>query len=211
MTVGFSRVRGFGLAWFAVLCGAFVSDASANPTSDAIALYKQKRYAEALAAFQQIVATNPSNASACYFLAMSLEHTPGYSMDDARSWLDKAVKLAPGKETYLAEYAGISMLIADRDSSFVIAVEGREAMAKAIALDPGDVEAREGMMQFCAKAPWPLGDADKAMAIAADIGITDPKRGATDYQLIAGIFDKQDRKDKALEATQAAQKLAQQR
>jgi tetratricopeptide (TPR) repeat protein len=204
-------ILGLGTAWFAVLCGAFVADASANPTSDAINLYKEKRYSESLAAFQRIVASNPSNAAACYYLAMSLEHTPGYSMDDARSWLDKAVKLAPGKEAYLAEYAGISMLIADRDSSFVIAVEGREAMTKAIAMDPGDVEAREGLMQFCAKAPWPLGDADKAMGIAADIGITDPKRGAADYLLIAGIFDKQDRKDKALEANQAAQKLSQQR
>jgi hypothetical protein len=45
-------------------------------------------------------------------------------------------------------------------------------------------------MEFYAKAPWPLGDADKAMEQAAEIARRDPKRGAAAYRDAGGIFEK---------------------
>jgi hypothetical protein len=44
-------------------------------------------------------------------------------------------------------------MMADRDSSFSLAMEGRDAMARAIAENPADLGACEGLMRFYAKAP----------------------------------------------------------
>jgi tetratricopeptide (TPR) repeat protein len=182
--------------------------ASAGPVDDAVALYRQRRYGEARVALERIAEADPTNAAAFYFLAVTLEHITPPSLDSARPCLSKAVRLAPDKELYLAEYAGVTMLLADRDNSLGLALEGRDAMARAIAMNPSDLEAREGLMRFCAKAPWPLGDPDRALAQAAEIAKRDPKRGSAAYRLIAALFEKQGRTRQALYASQASQRLA---
>lgn len=192
------------------VCEGLPSPASAAPVGDAIALYKQGRYGEARAALERIAASDPSNAQACYFLGMSLLRGSPPSLDAARSWLAKAVRLDPANEGYLAEYAGATMLVADRDGSLGLALEGRDAMARAIKMNPSDLAACEGLMRFCAKAPWPLDDAEKALALADEIARRDPKRGAAAYRLIASLFEKRGMAQKALIASQAAQKLARQ-
>jgi tetratricopeptide (TPR) repeat protein len=63
-------------------------------------------------------------------------------------------------------------------------------------------------LRFYAKAPWPLGDADKALAQAAEIARRDPKRGLAAYQALTALFEKAGDKQEALSAAQAAQKLA---
>ena len=75
-------------------------------------------------------------------------------------------------------------------------------------MNPSDLDACEGLMRFCAKAPWPLGEPDKALALAAEIARRDPKRGSAAYRLIAALFDKQGRREQALLASQAAERLA---
>ncbi len=195
---------GLGVALWAGL--AAVSWAATTP--DAMTLYRQRRYAEARAAFQALLEANPSDADACYYLAMSLQRGPAPSLDAARTWLGKAVKLSPGNETYLAEYAGVTLLMAGRDSSFVLALEGRNAMTKAVSMNPGDVEAIEGLVEFYAKAPWPLGDSDKAMELASQLARRDAKRGSAAYLKIAGFFESQGQADRARAASEAAQRLA---
>jgi tetratricopeptide (TPR) repeat protein len=184
---------------------------SAAAIDDAIGLFKQKRYTEARTALEQIVQSEPSNASACYFLGLTLQRVPSPSLDAARSWLERAVSLSPDSEPYLAEYAGATLLIADRDHSIAFALEGRDAMTKAISMDPDDLDAYDGLMEFYAKAPWPLGDSDKAMDLAGQIAKRDAKSGEAAFNKIAGIFEKAGRDDVALSARQSAQKLAQQR
>ena len=83
-------------------------------------------------------------------------------------------------------------------------------MARAIAANPADLEAREGLMQFYAKAPWPLGDPDKALAMAGEIAKRDPKRGVEAYRSIEVLFGRNGRKEQAVAASQA-QRLAQDR
>ena len=190
------------------LCGGFCARASATPVGDAIELYKQRRYAEARNALERVVASDPGNAAACYYLAMALQHAAPPSLDPARPWLAKAVRLAPENEVYLAEYAGVTMLMADRDNSLGLALEGRDAMTRAIAMNPSDLDACEGLMRFCAKAPWPLGDPGRALALAARVAKRDPRRGAADYRLIASLFEKEGHAQQALSASQAAQRLA---
>jgi hypothetical protein len=64
-------------------------------------------------------------------------------------------------------------------------------------------------MEFYAKAPWPLGDADKAMDLAGQIARRDAKSGAAAFNRVAGIFESKGRDDLALLARQSAQRLAQ--
>jgi tetratricopeptide (TPR) repeat protein len=192
----------------AVLCGGLGPAAAAAPVGDGIALYRQRRFSEARAALERLVASDPSNASACYFLGMTLQRVAPPSLDSARTWLGSAVRLAPENEGYLAEYAGVCMLIADRDGAFGVAIEGRDAIAKAIAMNPADLGACEGMMRFCATAPWPLADPRKAVALAAEIAKRDPKRGLAAFRSIASIFGRQGRTERAHSASQAAERLA---
>jgi tetratricopeptide (TPR) repeat protein len=200
---------GLGVPLLAGALGVLAPALGATPTSDAAALFGQKRYAEAKAALEPVVASEPSNAEACYYLGMSVLRLGGpSSLDGARLWLGRAIKLDPDNEGYLADYAGVCLLMADRDSSFSLALEGRDAMTRAIAANPADLAACEGLMRFYAKAPWPLGNADRALALAAQIARADPKRGLAAYRAIQATFDRNGRTAEAQSASQAAQSLA---
>jgi hypothetical protein len=118
------------------------------------------------------------------------------------------VKLAPANAGYLAEYAGACLMMADRDNSLSLALEGSADMARAIDANPGDLEAREGLMQFYAKAPWPLGDPSRALAMAGEIARRDPKRGLAAYRSIAALFERRGLHEDAFAAAHAAQSLA---
>jgi len=183
--------------------------ARATPLSDGAALYRQRKYAEARAILEPLAAAEPDNAAAAYFLGMTLQRAGGpAALDSARAILARAVKLAPGNAGYLAEYAGVCLLMADRDGSLGLALEGREDMTRAIAENPADLDARDGLMQFYAKAPWPLGDPARALELAGDIAARNPKRGTAAYLLVAALFDRRGMHERASEATLAAQRLA---
>jgi Flp pilus assembly protein TadD len=181
----------------------------AAPIDDGRALFRQKKYAEAAAVLGPLAAAEPSNADAAYFLGMSYLRRGGPgSLDSARLWLGRATVLAPNNAGYLGDYAGATLLMAERDNSLQLAMEGRNAMRRAIDADPTNIEACEGLMRFYAEAPFPLGSSTRALALAARIAKLDPKRGAAAYLSIAAQFEKDGRKREALAASQAAQSLA---
>ena len=209
MSVSGNGALRMGLPLLIGILGGATPAVAAPSIGDAISLYKQKRFAEARAILEPLAVSEPSNAVASYYLGMTVLRAGGPSaLDSARSWLGKAAKLSPDNENYLSEYAGVCLLVADRDNSFSLALEGRDAMTRAIAEDPRDLGACEGLMRFYAKAPWPLGDPTKALSLAADIARIDPKRGAAAYRSIADIFEKGGREEQARSAAQAAQNLA---
>jgi len=210
MTGGRGMASRLRIGLFLGACACLLTAASASPLGDAVALYKQKKYPEARSILEPLVAAEPSNAPACYFLAMTLRRSEGASaLDPAHALLAKAVLLAPANAGYLAEYADVCWKMADRDKSLGLALDGRDAMTRAIAADPSDLDGREGLMQFYAQAPWPLGDPDKALALAAEIAGRDPKRGIAGYRKIEDLFKKSGHGKEALSAEGAAQKLAQ--
>jgi tetratricopeptide (TPR) repeat protein len=210
MRLGRTPARLLGLPLLAAALGALLPALGATPIGDAVALYGQKRYAEAKAILEPLAASEPSNAEASYYLGMAFLRLGGpASLDSSRLWLGRALKLSPDNEGYLSEYAGVCLLMADRDSSFTLAMEGRDAMARAIAENPADLGACEGLMRFYAKAPWPLGNAGRALALAAQIAKANPKRGLAAYRSIQATFERSGRADEALSAAQAAQSLAQ--
>jgi Flp pilus assembly protein TadD len=199
--VGLCLLAGFSLG---------LTPAHAAPSlADAEALYNGKHYAEARAVLEPLVAAEPSNAAASYYLGMTYLRAGGpASLDSARLWIGKAMKLAPDEESYLAEYSGVCLLMADRDSSFSLALEGRDGMVRAIEENPGDIEAMEGLMRFYAKAPWPLGDLPKALTLAGEIASKDPRKGADEYKALAATFTKEGHTQEAATAARAAQSLA---
>jgi tetratricopeptide (TPR) repeat protein len=191
-----------------IFAGLSTAVAAASVT-DAVALYRQKRFPEARAILEPLVAAQPSDPAATYYLGMACLRAGGpASLDEARHWLGRAVKLAPDDARYLADYAGVCLLTADRDNSLSYALEGKDAMVRAIAVNPRDLSAREGLMEFYAKAPWPLGDPGKALSLAAGIAALDPGRGAAAYRKAASIFEAHGLAEQARTASQAAQNLA---
>ena len=197
----------FGLLAGIVAGGAVAAHGAA--LDEGRALYRQKKYTEARAILEPAVAADPSSAAAAYFLGMTIFKAGGAgSLESAHSLLGKAVRLEPGNETYLADYAGVCLLLADQESSLGLALEGSRDMARAIDENPADMEARDGLMQFYAKAPWPLGDSGKALSMAAEIAKRDPGRGPSAYQAIAAIFDRKGLREAALAARRASQSLA---
>ncbi len=210
-------MRGAGIraVWLGLplLAGAVCGAAPApgpSPLDSGIALFKQRKFAASRAVIEPLAAADPSNAAAAYYLGMDLLRLGGPSgLDGARLWLGRAVKLAPGNAGYLADYAGVCLLMADRDTSFSLALEGRDAMTRAIAADPSNIDACEGLMRFYAKAPWPLGSPVRALSLAAQIAKLNAKRGIAAYLAIAATFEKAGLKEDALSANKAAQSLAQ--
>ena len=162
-----------------LLSVALVSAAAFGaPLDDGIALYRAKRYGAARAALERVVAADAGNAAACYYLGMTLESGPGpKDAAEAVTWLARAVELSPGNDSYLAEYGGASLELARRTRSYTACVNGRDAMLKAIQLNPDDLDARDGLMQFYARAPWPLGSRSRAYEQAREIRQRDPLRG----------------------------------
>lgn len=209
MRLGRKAASARALAFLTCALALAAAGADASPIGDATTLYRQKKYAEARAILEPLAAANPNDPEASYYLGMVFLRQDGPSgLENARLWLGKAMRLAPSNSGYMADYAGVCLLLADRDSSFSLALEGRDLMSRAIEADPSNIGACDGLMQFYAKAPWPLGNPTRALNLAAHIARLNPRRGAAAYLAIAAIFEKSGLKADALSAKQAAQSLA---
>lgn len=209
MTVASGGAQAWRRALACAAAAALCAGAWATPLSDAEALYKAGRLAEAKALLEPLARAENPDPAALYYLSMAIQDLGGpRSLDQAHDLLAKATALAPDNEAYLSEYGGVCLLLADRDSSFSMALAGRGAMVKAVGLNPADLDAREGLMEFYAKAPWPLGDADKAFDQASEIAKRSPAKGAAAYRKIAGIFQRAGQAARAESARAAAQNLA---
>lgn len=128
---------------------------------------------------RQITAAEPTNAAACYYLGMTLrERGETKDLEPAAVWLKKAVDLEPENADYLADFGGTELMIAERDSSLVAAVRGRDAIEKALRCDPADTDSRQVLFEFYMQAPWPLGSSAKAAVQLEEIRKRDPARAA---------------------------------
>jgi tetratricopeptide (TPR) repeat protein len=141
----------------------------------AVTLFNEKKFPEARVAFEKIIDREPGNAAACHYLGeILLRRGDASAIDDAVPWLEKAARLEPTNASYLADYGGASMQLAAIHTSLGAATRGRDAMEQAIKLDPNDLEARTGLMQFYDRAPWPIGSSERAAAQLEEIRKRDP-------------------------------------
>jgi cytochrome c-type biogenesis protein CcmH/NrfG len=173
---------------------AFVAVADNIPSPElkaAIALVTAKRYPEAREALEKIVAADPRNPEACHYLGrVIIARNDNAAFDEGMKWLAKAVELEPKNAVYLGVYGGNLLQMAGRTSSISAATKGRDAMEKALTLDPNYLAARQGLFEFYQRAPWPLGSSAKAAAQLAEIRKSDP-----DLATILSVLSKTSAKD----------------
>jgi tetratricopeptide (TPR) repeat protein len=157
----------------------------------ALALFNARRYPEAREAFEKIVATDPKNAAAHHYLGRTItarNDTP--ALVEGIVSLAKAIELEPDNAVYLGIFGGTSLQLAGRTSSLSAATKGRDAMEKALTIDPDYLTAREGLFQFYQRAPWPIGNRAKAEAQLVEIRKRDPDLGT-----ILGVVSKTNARD----------------
>jgi tetratricopeptide (TPR) repeat protein len=177
---------------FAASAATPAADVSGGVGFDAaLSLFKARRYPEARVAFEQIVAVEPNNAAALHYLGRTiLARNDNAAFEEGLVWLAKAVKLEPDNSVYLGIYGGASLQFAARTNSVSAAMRGRDAMEKALAIDPDYMEAREGLFQFYQRAPWPIGSSAKAAAQLAEIRKRNP-----DLATVLDVVSKTNAKD----------------
>lgn len=168
---------------------------AATPTTAdfdaALSLFNARRYPEAREAFEKIIAIEAKNAAAHYYLGRTIaarNDTP--ALEEAVIALAKAIELDPNNATYLGIFGGTLLQLAGRTTSISAATKGRDAMEKALTIDPDYLMAREGLFQFYLRAPWPLGSSSKAAAQLAEIRKRDP-----DLATILGVVSKTNAKE----------------
>lgn len=166
---------------------------AAASLDEAVALFQAHRYPEARSAFEQIVAREPANAAAAYYLGLAWKlRSDSNALEEAVKWLGKAAELAPNNARYLADLGGTALELASRTRSLTAALKGRDAMEKSLTLDPENLDSREGLFEFYAQAPWPLGSSAKAAAQLDEIRKRDPAHATA-----LGVRLKADAKDYA--------------
>jgi tetratricopeptide (TPR) repeat protein len=167
------------------------SESATREFEAALALFNAKRYPEARAAFERVVAADPANAAANHFLGRTIAaRNDTAAFEEALPWLAKAIQLQPDNPAYLGIYGGTSLQLAGRTNTLSAATKGRDAMEKALAIDPDYLAAREGLFQFYQRAPWPIGSSAKAKVQLDEIRKRDP-----DLATILGVVSKTDAKD----------------
>ncbi len=153
------------------------TDGQERELAAARALQQQRHYPQARAAFQAFVGRHPNHAAACHELGLLWRmRVDDEAFKEAVKWLGRAAELEPTNARYVGDYGGTSLQLASRTRSVSAATKGRDAMERAIALDPDYLDAREGLYEFYRRAPWPLGSASKANAQLAEIKKRDPDR-----------------------------------
>lgn len=163
-----------------ILTATLAAAATASPQFDtALALYQERKDAEARAAFEALARSDPKNAGVHHYLGRLASRARDF--DAAVKHHEKAVALAPDNSQYHLELGGAYGSKAATASLLgkpSLAGKARTAMEKAVQLDPRNVDARLGLMQFYMQAPGIMGGGmDKAHAQADEILRLDPARG----------------------------------
>jgi tetratricopeptide (TPR) repeat protein len=171
---------------------------SASPQFDAAReLYQQRKNAEARAAFEQVVAAEPTNLEAQQFLGRTWMR-----LDDPEAAIkvfEKLVAAAPNQSGYhrelgdaygrKAQKAGLGF------SGLGAARKCRAAYEKAVELDPASLEARQSLLGFYQQAPGIVGGGmDKAHAQADEMIKLDAVRGKIAK---AGLYTREKKFDEA--------------
>ena len=169
----------------------------------AIALFDAKRVPEAREQLAALVAREPKNVRALWYLGQS--ELKMQRREDAAATLAKAAELAPKDHRILADYGSASLLRATELGVSFRAIgfarRGRNALEQAVQLAPDITGYREGLVQFYTRAPgFAGGDFDKAYAHIVEITKRDPERGAV---IRANTLASEKRYDEALAACEA--------
>ncbi len=157
-----------------VLCAAALASAA---TPDQLVEYG--RFKQARAALEQQLRANPNDAH-LYWLSARVHRAFG-DIPGAVALAQKAVQLDPRNADYHLTYAELEGRIAQQSSmmkQLLLVRTIRKELDTAAQLDPRNVDAQWGLLQFYWMAPSIAGgDKSKARALAAQIDSLDPVQG----------------------------------
>ncbi|MGH7944508.1 MAG: tetratricopeptide repeat protein [Opitutaceae bacterium] len=180
------RILAFVFSLVALVSPAMGAPDETSGFEAALALFKAKRYPEAHTVLERIVAREPKNAAALHYLGRTIiARNDTAAFEEGLVYLARAAALEPDNAAYLGIYGGASLQLAGRTNSLSAANKGRDAMEKALAIEPGYLEAREGLFQFYQRAPWPIGSSAKANVQLEEIRKRDP-----DLATVLGVGSK---------------------
>jgi tetratricopeptide (TPR) repeat protein len=165
---------------FCLLLAAFfvgIFSVAAEPTADRLVEEGHWKRLRALA--EPLVAANPNDSDAAYYLARAKEEFG--DLQGALLLAEKAVALAPNSARNHWELGNVCIELGEKAGIFKgmgLAHRFRDEQEKAVALDPKFVDARQSLMEFYYDAPGIAGgDKKKAWATAQEISQIDPVRG----------------------------------
>lgn len=170
---------------------------SASPAfDDAVGLYKQRKDAEARAAFEALLKAEPQNADVPYYLGRL--DVRAKNTDAAIERFNSAIALDDRNATYYLELGGAYGNKAQSAGLFgkaSFASKARVALEKAAALDPKSYEAQQALFQYYVQAPGFMGGGfDKALAQSEVLIKLDPARGRNAK---AGLYVREKKYDEA--------------
>ena len=178
------RFRPVLLVVLAALATALQGEpAPAAPACDfgaARELFLARRDAEAQAAFERILGTDPAHHEAVYHLGRLAKRRNDWSA--VVRFYERCTVLAPANALYWADLGEAYGKLATTAGIFEQlgwARKCRTALEQSVALAPDDLTFRQGLAGFYEKAPGIAGGGrDKALAQAAEIARRDPYAGA---------------------------------
>ena len=172
--------RSWALVALLLVASPILAAAPAGPLAPGITAFEARRYEEARKFFSPYAAAHPKDAEAAYWLGRTLNGLG--KMDEAIEWLGKATKLAPKRSDIflaLARAYGRAAQEASMLRKPGLAKDAHAAWLKAVELDPGNLDARNDLIQFYLIAPGFMGGSvDKAREQANEIAKRDAVRGA---------------------------------
>jgi tetratricopeptide (TPR) repeat protein len=176
--------------------------AQGDPAAAGARLFESGRYAEARPQLAAVAKADPRNATAAFYLGR-LELADGDGEDAAR-WLERATHAAPRNSSYyywLGNAYARQAVRASRLKQARLAGRIRGAYERAVALDPDNLDARSGLLQYYLIAPGVMGGSvGKARDQAREIAARSPLRG----RLAAGAIAERQKDEAAAEREYAA-------
>jgi tetratricopeptide (TPR) repeat protein len=149
-------------------------------TQEGVTLFNQTRYAEAKEALTRAVAADSKDAQAKAYLGLTLNNFDR-DYDRAVDLLEAAVQIDPLNSRFHRWLGSVYGSKAGSTNLFKAPSFAKKCgaeMARAVELDPADLEAREALLQFCIQAPGFVGGGlDKARQQAAAMAKLDACRG----------------------------------
>jgi tetratricopeptide (TPR) repeat protein len=170
---------------------------AAGPGRDeGVRLFEAQRYPEARAALEAALRQDAADGIAAGYLGRV--YYEENDLERAVAWLEKAVALKPDSSPNVYWLGRAYGQQAIRGNVFVrarVAGKVRHAFARAVELDPANMDARFGLLEFYLQAPGLMGGSlEKARVQAKEIGEHDPMRG---HRALARVHEEEKRPDLA--------------
>ena len=172
------RRKAYTLLALSLTLGSPVFGASAK-TEEGVRLFEARQPAQARPLLEAAVREDPSDARAAFYLGRTLLSADEVSK--AVEWIEKAVALDEGRVEYhlwLGRAYGSKAMRANVFQQASLAGKVRREFERANALDPENLEARFGLLEFYLRAPGVMGGSvAKAREQAAEIAKRDAVHG----------------------------------